>query len=465
MGRWPLTLMFAALAIAQVRVGAVRRVESLSLADALPIITALQEVLPDELRAKSSGLQDADWTRWIAGEADRTRARLARGNEDSLVNFLLFGTSFTRARRIVSGDLTAPGAPPEVALRQRTEDLLRALSHPGGDERLLFLRAILEEQAFKVSDPAQAPRLSDYISGQLKRVLSETEKYSSELKSAVREGGANEEFIRRSTLFQDRGIALDTSVRPDFAVEEALQTLKAGGLLKAGSVRKAAVLGPGLDFTDKDAGYDLYPVQTTQPFALIDSLVRLGLASPTEIEITALDVSPRVVDHLSRARDRAARGTPYTLHLVRDARAPWKPEFNVYWNFLGTQVGRLVPPDKNAPELPSLQIRSVSIRPEVVRRVQPAELNIVTQHLVLPPADRFDLIIATNVLVYYGVFEQCLSLANIERMLRPGGVLVSNNALLELPDSKLHAVDDRTVVYSDRAADGDHMILFRRSTK
>ena len=47
--------------------------------------------------------------------------------------------------------------------------------------------------------------------------------------------------------------------------------------LAAGSVRRVALIGPGLDFTDKAEGYDFYPPQTIQPFALLDSLVRLGL--------------------------------------------------------------------------------------------------------------------------------------------------------------------------------------------
>ncbi|MCI0391227.1 MAG: class I SAM-dependent methyltransferase [Acidobacteria bacterium] len=44
-----------------------------------------------------------------------------------------------------------------------------------------------------------------------------------------------------------------------------------------------------------------------------------------------------------------------------------------------------------------------------------------------PP--NLDLIIATTILVYYDVFEQSLALANIESALRPGGFLLSNNAL------------------------------------
>ena len=41
--------------------------------------------------------------------------------------------------------------------------------------------------------------------------------------------------------------------------------------------------------------------------------------------------------------------------------------------------------------------------------------------------------VATNVLAYYDVFEQSLALANIARMLRPGGLFVTNNGVFELP--------------------------------
>ena len=51
---------------------------------------------------------------------------------------------------------------------------------------------------------------------------------------------------------------------------------------------------------------------------------------------------------------------------------------------------------------------------------------------------------------------------NLERMLRPGAFLLSNNALLELPFSRVRSVDYLTVVYSDRPDDGDHMIWYQR---
>ena len=84
------------------------------------------------------------------------------------------------------------------------------------------------------------------------------------------------------------------------------------------------------------------------------------------------------------------------------------------------------------------------------------------QRPALLPQERFDLIIATNIFIYYDVFEQSLAMLNIERMLRPDGVLLSNNGLIELPFSRVRSIDYLTVAYSDRTDDGDHMIWYQR---
>ena len=51
--------------------------------------------------------------------------------------------------------------------------------------------------------------------------------------------------------------------------------------------------------------------------------------------------------------------------------------------------------------------------------------------------DQFDLVLATNLLIYYDVFEQSLAMANIARMLDAGGVFLSNDRMIELPGGPL----------------------------
>ena len=134
------------------------------------------------------------------------------------------------------------------------------------------------------------------------RVGREQAAFDAELERVRGLPDATEQLAARATLFRERGIALDTSIRPAVAIEEALGDALARGLLAKGGVRRVAVVGPGLDFVEKAEGFDFYPPQSLQALALADSLVRLGLADAASLRITALDISPRVLDHLARAR-------------------------------------------------------------------------------------------------------------------------------------------------------------------
>jgi hypothetical protein len=135
-----------------------------------------------------------------------------------------------------------------------------------------------------------------------------------------------------------------------------------------------------------------------------------------------------------------------------------------YWERFGNQVGVSVPPAPVPAGAGELKVRAMRIRPDVVSRVTPFDLNIVVQRIEAAEPERFDLIIATNIFVYYDTFEQSLALNNVESMLRPGGILLSNNALLELPFSRVHSAGYTTAVYSDREGDGDHVVWYRRAT-
>ena len=51
------------------------------------------------------------------------------------------------------------------------------------------------------------------------------------------------------------------------------------------------------------------------------------------------------------------------------------------------------------------------------------------------------------------MFEQSLALANIAAMLRPGGLLLTNNPLFELPAVPVHQVGETKAVYTDGGFD------------
>lgn len=442
-----------------------RKTVYITYGDARPILEALDEILPAELKGKSSSERIPLWPEWVARQDAEIRARLAQGDEDSLVNFLLFGTSYTRRPRITSPQVEEiRNQGNRDLVEARADDLARALAAPGNNERLLFARRLLvKEKGHNPGTATGRARVKEYLLSALTRTLKEQTNYLKMLESARLLGNPSEELAERSKLYRARGLSSDTSLLPNFAIEQSLKSIQSRGLLAAVGIRRVAIIGPGLDFTDKQSGYDFYPQQTIQPFAIIDTLLRLGLAKSDTLQVTTFDLSPRVNDHLERARRRAQQGQSYVLQLPRDRQAQWKPELLNYWQHFGDQVGSSVPPVAIPVSASELAIRAVRIRPILVSRILPVDTNIVLQRLDLPPSERFDLIIATNIFVYYDTLDQSLAMVNVERMLGPGGIMLSNNALLELPVSRVHSVGYSTVVYSNRPDDGDHIVWYQRS--
>lgn len=452
-----------------------RETSYLSYKEAQPVLNALADVLPPELKGKTDGEQASAWARWVRRSDNEIRARLAQGDEDSFINLLLFGTSFTNQARITPRQIEQFGkntdasgnskdAMLEAILRARINDFLNALNSSTQNERLSFARQVLiERKGLRLETKVARAQAEAFLLSSLARVLKENASYAQILKSAQLLGDPNELFITRSKLFSNRGLSSDTSLLPNFALEQSLKQIRDKGLLEKNSVRRVAIIGPGLDFTDKQEGYDFYSQQTIQPFAIIDSLIRLGLADAETIEMTTLDLSPRINAHIARAKQLARSGQSYIVQLPRDTQLKWQPEAVRYWESFGDQIGKPIAPVPIPTNLGDLKLRAMSIRPSVVARVTPLDVNIVVQHLNLAPNERFDLIIATNILVYYDTFQQSLALLNIEKMLRPKGFLLSNNALLELPISRVHSVGYAGVAYSDRPDDGDFIVWYQNA--
>jgi hypothetical protein len=189
-----------------------------------------------------------------------------------------------------------------------------------------------------------------------------------------------------------------------------------------------------------------------QPFALYDSLVRLGLARPNAVSLSILDISSRVLDHIRLARERARKNTGYVVQLPRDLARPWPPELLDYWRSLGDSVGAAVTPIQPPRIFQGLETRAVRIRPDVVLACDPLDIDIVLERRNLPLADRFDLVVGTNIFVYYDAFEQALALENAGAMLKTGGLLLTNDKLPEVHGGSMRLAGTTVVRYGDRDA-------------
>lgn len=430
-------------------------------ASAKPVLDQPTNLLPAEL----SDPNEAKWSAWSHREDNAIRARLRQGDLDSMVNLLLYGTSFTKQPRIKVENLTE--ASRSGTLRARVNDLVAGLRSPGDNERLIFLNGLLRSQGI---DPGSLGDAGVFIYNNLQRVIQEMgtlSKRGEEAKRLTKPDGTSDPvaiFNWRPGLLRDRGVSLDTSIFPNFSIEQALRDLKNRGVLREGQVARVAVIGPGLDFSDKNEAfsYDYYPQQTLQPFALYDSILRLELARPNALSMSIFDISSRVIDHIQRARERARSNsrmpnTGYVIQLPRELANPWPADLIAYWRSLGDRVGAEVAPIR-PPELfqsinggHGLETRAVRIRPDVVLTCQPMDLNIVLERINLDEADRFDLMVGTNIFIYYDAFERSLALENAGAMLKHGGLLLTNDRLPEVPGGSMRQAGLTEVQYNHDA--------------
>jgi hypothetical protein len=430
--------------------------EFISFEVAKPILNNMQGSLPQELQ-HSPGVTAATWSAWVRGRDREIRRRLDRGEEDTLTNLLRLGVTFTKEKRIYVQDIARYGQNSVVNSRvqKRADDLIQALASPTASEGMLQMRAFVEKKGFSITRATGRKALKKYLLGLLVRWEKEREEITS--------AGSSHYYQR----FEKRGISLDTNLWPDFALDQQLRRMVGEGLLRPGSVSRVAVIGPGLDFVNKDYGNDFYPPQTIQPFAIIDSLLRLGVADSKSLELYTLDISRSVNLHLERARTRASMGQAYAVQLPWISEVPMTQEyvtaFTVYWRALGDQIGAEVAPISPPSGAEGLNLRAVRIRPDVVNRIRALNMNIVLQHLTLAPDQKFDLVIGTNVFVYYGLFEQSLARANLATMVKPGGFVLTNEMLAANVPSNLVEVMRTSLHISWRPHIEDIVFCYRRA--
>jgi SAM-dependent methyltransferase len=423
-----------------------------SFATVKPVLEAFANELPLELKEPN----ETKWKAWARHEDDIVRARLEKGALDSMINLLLFGTSFTTQPRV-----TMMQNSDDPIVQSRLDDLLPGLRNPGTNERLIFLRNLLRGSGMDPDSSGGYEKTKTFILENFRRVVQEQNTFREQFDETTSESNQQAGLSQRSHLFRERGISLDTSILSSFGIDGALRDMKDRAMLPERSITRVAVIGPGLDFTDKGFGYDFYPLQTLQPFAVYDSLIRLGLAEPEKIEITAFDISREVLEHLHRAHDRAKAGEKYVVQLPRES-WPWDADAVQYWRSFGSEIGKPVAPIQPPPALKDLETRAVEIRPDVILSFKPVDLNIVFEKFDPSATRRFDLIIATNVFLYYDTLEQALALQNISTLLKPTGFFLTNDWLPGLPQIPMRSMGYTPVRYGEGGEWGDNIFWWQR---
>jgi len=140
----------------------------------------------------------------------------------------------------------------------------------------------------------------------------------------------------------------------------------------------------------------------------------------------------------------------------------FRAAFTQYWRSLGKQIGEPVAAIPVPEAAAGFQTRAVKVRPAIVGRITPVDMNIVYQQLPLPPDERFDLIIGTNIFIYYAGFEQSLARVNVTEMLKPGGYLLSNDKLEDKAPAGLEQMMDTAIPMTPPPVITDHIYCYRR---
>ena len=399
-----------------------------------------------------------EWDAWIRALDTDVRARIDRGVEDSISNLILFGTSFTKLPRFESSDDALSGTTGELstAARARVRDLALATKSAMPNERVKFVQQLAKRKGIA------SEQTEKYLAANLVRYAEEQQQYHQKLEQAEKSGDKTQALALRGTLYAERGLSVDTSLLPNYAVEDTLRVLQSKGVLKTGVVKRIAVVGPGLDFTDKRDGYDFYPLQTIQPFAVMEAVERLGLAQKEELEVITLDLNAAVNSHIANLAANARKGRPYKVQLPRDTKAIWTKAAVEYWQHFGEVVGVPAPPLPLPPQLNSVIVRAIAIAPNRAARLNPMDMNIVAQTADFTEGERFDLVVATNILVYYDRFQQALAMSNIARMMNAGGIFVSNTPLPSAHNENLKYLGGRSVVYAQDGSYGDDIVVYQK---
>ena len=396
---------------------------------AAPVRIAWRDVAPVQATLRAGGVTEPTFDTYVARVAADNVRRVREGDLDHLIDYLLQSTRITRApaiepalsaRQLVDSldaerraaylrgeAAAAPPVPRDVTARIHA--LLRAAKAPGNDARLTYFGALLDAS---YTDPqARAAGVAaEYL--RVMRFLYQKEFVAQRDASPA---AAVAELYRR------RGLSTDTAVEAGYVVHLGLGVLKA--LEPGRRVRRVLIIGPGLDLAPRTGLDESAAPESYQPWAILDSLLSLGLGAPGDLEIVAADINPRVVAHLARVREQAPHLRVATS-LHESPALSLSPEYRDYVDRFG---GALTTGTGTAPAARDLgngqRGKTLAVSAQAASALRATPLDIVTQRL---DGERFDLVVATNILPYFDDPQLALAVANIAAMVTPGGAFLHN---------------------------------------
>ena len=400
-------------AAATIPVEGIAGVREIAWADVAP---AVQRLLT------ARGIDGAAFPARVSELRRRNQARVREGDLDHLIYYALQSSSFTGLPPIEPAlsakAFVQDGSIPADA-RARLDAFAAAVEKRARDARLGYFRDVLDRER---ADGASPP---DVLAAQYSRAMRFL--YEKEF-VAVRQADPTAAV---GALYQARGLSTDTSVDAGYVVYLGLATLKQ--LDPRRRIRTALIVGPGLDLAPRTDLVDGGEAQSYQPFAVMDALLALGLAARHELRVAAVDINPRVVDWIERARD-----TPTRLVLASGVaetdRVRLTSDFRQYFESIGRGIsvsddgggaGLKTGPSKEtgpSKQIPGRLFKTIDVDPRATAVLDATRLDVVVDRI-----DRqFDLIIVTNVFPYLSDTDLLLALTNLNRMLAPGGTLLHN---------------------------------------
>ena len=194
-------------------------VATIAYSDVRPVWEALRPILPSQFAGKSSDEVAAAWPGWVRTRDIEIRARVARGDEDSLVNLWLFGTSFTERPPARPRDVSLHGEGATLAqiAEGRLDDLLEALASPGANDRLRWARQFFLERGLNPETVGGRAGVRDLLAAVGKRMTSENAGFSQALEAPNPAVDPLEWMLPYASLYSDRGLSSDTSILSSFA--------------------------------------------------------------------------------------------------------------------------------------------------------------------------------------------------------------------------------------------------------